>query len=254
MTLTASRYTVGKNSFASSGSTLTMTPVYKKYTVTDKLRAVDSVLPAMFENRDLKNIKGYPWSGKDGDGKNWNSYYSGYLMSDYIDSDDWVWDNKTYYLKYLAQYYQNKNFVHRAEPGLGSETTLKDGIGVQYAVFPSFLCQEYHIGCLFTKVWTSAFEGWDELMKYSQHSRDLENYLLIYINDNRGAYLVPLASTDTSAQNPFFIPWNAKMIVTGTAQITDRRNAVMPLTNFQAKDDTAPAYELYIPLSVQIGK
>lgn len=114
MSLAAARYTVDKNSFASSGSTLTMTPVYKKYTVTDKLRAVDSIVPPMFENKDLRNVQGYPWSGKDGDGKNWNSTFSGYLRSYYIDSDDWVWNKKNYYCTYTERFYQNRLYSSKA--------------------------------------------------------------------------------------------------------------------------------------------
>lgn len=68
VTVSGGTYEINKDSFAQSGSTLTMTPVYKKYTVTDKLRAVDSIFPDMFENKSLRNVKGYPWDGDDGDG------------------------------------------------------------------------------------------------------------------------------------------------------------------------------------------
>lgn len=257
VTLASARYTVGKNSFASSGSTLTMTPVYKKYTVTDKLRAVDSVLPPMFENKNLRNIQGYPWSGKNGDGKNWNSTFGGYMRAYYIDPDTTVWGKTNYFCQYTESFYQNSKLRHKDETDLTGVTQLNTaGDFGGYCSWPSCITTQGHTGAMFVKSSTHNSKNSHEFKKYMAHSVDFDDYLLLYLNDSSNEWDT-LLSTDPSKQDPFFIPWNAKCIVTGVAQLTDRRKSVAPLVDYdneggESHDSTATGY-LYIPMGIRIG-
>lgn len=109
---------------------------------------------------------------------------------------------------------------------------------------------------MFVKSSTHNSKNSYEFKKYMAHSVDFDDYLLLYLNDSSSEQET-LLSTDPSKQDPFFIPWNAKCIVTGVAQLTDRRKSVAPLVDYdneggESNDSTATGY-LYIPMGIRIG-
>lgn len=168
-----------------------------------------------------------------------------------------MWDDNNYFFKYRTRWYQNTLFNHKTEPGLGTDKYFKDNLGQTIAVWPSFIGEYGHTGVVFAKLWSHCLDDYQSMTGYMPHKYDTEDWMLIYLNDSgldaRGNRHV-LMSTKNSWINPMFIPWNAKMIVTGTAQITDRRTDPVPLDNYEAKDDKAKAADLYIPMSVKIGQ
>ena len=105
---------------------------------------------------------------------------------------------------------------------------------------------------MFVKAVTENFETWYDYRIKNVHSVDFTDWMLIYLNDNSSENDV-LMSTDKSRIDPFFMSWNARCIVSGTAKIFDARYAVMPLNDFEAEDDKAPASDLYIPMSIRLG-
>lgn len=110
---------------------------------------------------------------------------------------------------------------------------------------------------MFVKSWSHCLDDYQSMTRYMPHSYDMEDWTLIYLNDSgldSNGNRHTLMSTKNSWINPMFVPWNAKILITGTAQITDRRTEPMPLENYEAKNDTAKAADLYIPMSIKIGQ
>lgn len=105
---------------------------------------------------------------------------------------------------------------------------------------------------MFVKSINDNFETYTDYYNGNLHSFDFTNWILMYLNDNSSENDL-LLSTNKDVIDPFFISWNSKCIVSGTAQFVDARYAVMPLNNFEAKDDRAGVSKLYIPMSIRLG-
>lgn len=54
-------FTIDASSFMESGTTITLDNTYSKVTVKDSLYKVDSIIPSLYDEKSLCNIKGYPW-------------------------------------------------------------------------------------------------------------------------------------------------------------------------------------------------
>lgn len=51
---------ISASTFAAAGATITVLGTYNKVTVHDSLYKVESIIPSLYENSDLANVKGYP--------------------------------------------------------------------------------------------------------------------------------------------------------------------------------------------------
>ena len=207
-------HTITKDSYASTGSTLSLDNVYSKVTVKDSLYTVNSIIPSMFEDEDLENIK-YDTSVN----QNWNWEYTqkccwlGENQYDAKANDD----NTYYYIK--SRYYTNKKYNHSfwSNGGQGYSGPLISSNGHDSAALWELT---NHTGALFAKFNMSTGKTRPEAMNGLDYG-NFSNYLMLPMNYSATAGLKRLESKPTLVR-PFFMSGNTALIVKGSLILTDR--------------------------------
>ena len=223
-------FDVSAGSYTMTGTNLSLDNVYSKVTVKDSLYTVDSIIPSLFEDEDLQNVKYV-----NEDNQNWNyefeqrSFDFGDLRSTYDPNHgpaDW-WDalgtsvkkaaeDDTYFWM-KSRYYTNKRYEHPVYDNSGNGPSL----------FPlidsSVMDATNRQGILCTK-WKIASGKTREEANNNMGGQDFENYLMLTVNRTASLNSLnkPKLISKPEFTKPFFMSGKAHILATGSLILTDR--------------------------------
>ena len=208
------KYTIDKDTYSSTGSTLSLDNVYSKVTVRDSLYTVKSIIPSMFEDEDLRNIK-YDSS----DNQNWNWEYTqkccwlGDNLYD-VKADE---DNTYFYIK--SRYYTNDKYNHYF---YDSSSNVYTGPIISSNGHDSSALWDLtkHTGALFSRFNLSSGKTRPAAMNGLDYG-NFDNYLMLPMNYSATAGLKRLETKSEQAK-PFFMSGKTALIVKGSLILTDR--------------------------------
>ena len=208
-----SSHTITKASYSSTGTNLSLDNVYSKVTIRDNLYTVKSIIPSLFEDEDLENIK-YDTSLN----QRWNWEYTQQCMDrgDNSKKDD---DDTYFYMK--SRYYKNNKYNHYFYDSSGntisSSTPVISSDGHNYA---ALLELTQKTGVLFSRFNISSAEKWSEAVNGLEYG-NFTDYLMMPMNYSATANKKRLQSKSEFVK-PFFMSGNAKLLVKGSLILTDR--------------------------------
>jgi hypothetical protein len=205
----SSAYTITKESYASTGSTLTLDNVYSKVTIKDSLYTVKSIIPSLFEDEDLQNAHYV-----DEDNQNWNWEFTHQCV--FGGKESWLQSAKKraeddVYFYWKSRFYENKKYIHYYYDNSGNPISgpIMNGLNAESLTGVSFA--RYTIGQGNTIASARVDVDYDSF----------DNYLMIPNNHSVVTGKKRLESKDEFSK-PFFISGKTKFIAKGSMILTDR--------------------------------
>ena len=205
--------TINKDSYSSTGTNLSLDNVYSKVTVRDNLYTVKSIIPSLFEDEDLENIK---YNGEND--QKWNFDYTQKCMDrgDKSLKDD---DDTYFYMK--SRYYKNSKYDHFFYDlngnSIPSSTPIISSNGQDSSALMELTTKT---GVLFSRFNISTGKTRNETINGLEYN-NFTDYLMMPINYSSAINKKRLESKSTFVK-PFFMAGNAKLLVKGSLILTDR--------------------------------
>jgi len=206
----SSSFTIDASAYTKTGTTLSLNTVYSKVTVKSNLYQVNSIIPSLFEDEDLRNVQYV-----DEDNQNWN-YEPADRTCVYGGKESWLdsWEKRAeddvyFYIK--SRFYTNTKYNHYYFDASGGEVSGPIYNGLQAEQLTGVSFAKFNIGQGNTR--SEAYAGMD--------FDSFDNYLMIPNNYSITTGLKRLeAKTDFS--KPFFMSGRTKIVVKGELILTDR--------------------------------
>ena len=231
---------ISGNDYSENGGTLTLGETYNKVILTDSLYSYSSILPSIWEVKDLENYGG-----------SWN--YTQTLTEELVIEDNKANDQYKCYLRYyknknFKSYYYNKNLTF----------ITNNPTSVDYAYTQNY------VGATICR---ASFKKVEEDDNGELNDIAFTDYLLLHNHDtnparNTGDSTITLA-TDTGkplfemevdVSKPSFMGGgNTWLIIQGNFIYMDREGAMFVPTEYENKDDDFHASALWIKAKFQYG-
>lgn len=255
------RYTLSSDDFAGTDATLTLDPVYNKVTVRDSMYTVDSVLPSLWDEENLRNIMSYPWT--DGNDSMHDSMFGGYTNRVWVTDSKKITDEKYGYWQWYGKYFVNRMCYHAPAPTSSITNTQ------HVSTFPGFgEDSDFRMptwlnsgkGALFAKMdveWIGnkkAEDAWtDRTFFLNKHQYNWTDYICLFLNDYATENDSLLTFVGETNQKPFLTSTDSYFLITGSMQPDDRQNVPFPLSNYEENKDECEIWDLYLVLKLQVS-
>ena len=223
--------TITKESYTRTGSRLSLDTVYSKVTVKDSLYKVNSIIPSMFDDEDLRNVHYVSEENQNYDWDFTNTCFHGGESSKKTDDDT--------YFKIKSKLYTNKKYIHKfykndssalyyewQENPIVIDSSHDSSSGKIPIQSP--LVAENYLGAVMSK-YSVGSGNTSSAASANIEFDSYENYLMITMNNTLstgyapdGSYGLPFLQSTDEFSKPFFMSGKTRLIAKGELIMTDR--------------------------------